>query len=547
MDESSRADVPRHESKIGVEEIRSQLERILVHPEFHATDRLREFLRFVVEQSLAGRATLIKGRTVARHVFGRGADFDAARDPIVRIEAGRLRRAIERYYLVAGSHDPIRIDMPKGRYVPRFTRQAALATRRSDDSSLDRPDRPPAEEGPTVAIFPFRDLTGNPQQAFFVNGLVEELVNELNHYEGFVAVPCRPPGSGLDLDDPPVVAAGGAPIDARFVLGGSVRRDEAEVKIAAQLTDTRTSRHVWAESYKVPLEASTLIATQEELAREVIAAIAGEYGVIARRLTRESRQLPPTELSTYEALLRYHHYMLTLTPEAGEEAFRALSRATQSDPDYGPAWAALAILHVHAYIFDRPGFDAPLETALELARRGVALAPDSQLARTVLSYVLLLQGEVELFASEAETALALNPHSPNFTGTIGYLLAISGHLERGAALLRRAIGQNPSHPRWFHHGLFLVHYMRGEYEQAYRESEQIGHQVAFWDPVLRAAALGKLGRIEEAEAAMEEVRRLKPEFERRVLEILPRTATPEEFWPEVLDGLRKAGLRADGC
>lgn len=288
-----------------------------------------------------------------------------------------------------------------------------------------------------------------------------------------------------------------------------------------------------------------MIATQEELSRDVIAAIADEYGVIARRLTRESRHVPPTELSTYEALLRYHHYMLTLTPEAGEKALRALSQATESDADYGPVWAALANLHVHAHIFDWPGFKAPLETALEFARRGVTLAPDSQLARTILSYVLLLRREMELFASEVDAALALNPNSPNFSGSIGYLHAISGDLERGAALLRTAIDLNPSHPRWFHHGLFLVHYLRGEYEQAYWEAEQIGHQVAFWDPVLRAAALGKLGRIDEAEAAMDEVRRIKPDFERRVWEFMARTGTPPDAWPELVDGLRNAGLRVE--
>jgi adenylate cyclase len=518
------------------------MDRILGHPEFQATDRLRDFLRFVVEEALAGRGAGIKGYTVATRVFGRGERFDASRDPIVRIEAGRLRRALERYYLVAGGRDPIRIDIPKGRYVPRFHRQTPARGGATFPSASDG-DGPLPDDEPCVAILPFRDLTGDSDRKFFVNGLVEELVNELNHYENIIAVPCQQAGGGVagDILKPRV----GDRIDARFVLGGSVRRDAVELKIAAQLTDTATVRQVWGESYKVPLEASGLIATQEELARDVIAAIAGEYGVIAKRLTRESRQKPPTELSTYDALLRYHHYMLVMTPTAGEQAFVALRCATEAEPDYGPTWSGLANLHAHAWVFDLPGFDEPLETALTYARRGAALAPDSQLARTILAYVYLLRGERELFAEEADAALDLNPNSPNFSGTIGYLLACAGECDRGFALLQRAIGLNPCHPRWFHHGLFIIHFQRKQYQEALEEAEKVGHKVAFWDPVLRAAALGKLGRLQEASASVQELRRIKPDFERRVREFLPRTATSPEIWDDFLDGLRKAGLQID--
>ena len=98
-------------------QVLSQLDRILDHPEFQATVKMREFLRFVVEQTLAGNARYLKGFTIARAVYGRDETFDAAHDPVVRIQAGRLRRAIERYYLVAGGSDPIHIDIPKGGYV----------------------------------------------------------------------------------------------------------------------------------------------------------------------------------------------------------------------------------------------------------------------------------------------------------------------------------------------------------------------------------------------------------------------------------------------
>ena len=114
---NSRSGPPKTPTNVGApspEEVQAQLERILGHRDFEASGRTREFLRFVVEETLAGRRHRLKGYTIAVEVFGRAKDFDANLDPIVRIQAGRLRRALERYYLVAGGDDPVLITVPKG-------------------------------------------------------------------------------------------------------------------------------------------------------------------------------------------------------------------------------------------------------------------------------------------------------------------------------------------------------------------------------------------------------------------------------------------------
>jgi adenylate cyclase len=524
------------------DEIRAQLECILGHREFEAAERIRDFLRFVVEETLAGRGRRLKGYVIATKAFGRGKDFDATRDPIVRIQAGRLRRALERYYLVAGGRDPIRIDIPKGRYIPRFTRQKASRTRASDESSPHR-EGDDGADGPTVAILPFTTVTTDEEDLFFVNGLVAELVTELSRYQDVIAVPCQEvvpvTGGGVLLRDQ------SREIQARFLLGGSVRRDASRMKVTVQLTDATTGRQIWGDAYSVHLQAADLIETQEEIACSVIAAIVGEYGIIARRLSRESRSKRPSELSTYDALLRYHHYMLVMTPDAGEAAYAALQRATEREPEYAPAWAGLANLYCHAVVFDQPGMENPFEVATEYAGRAAALDPHNQLARTILAYVYLLRGEMTQFRSEAETALALNPNSPNFSGTIGYLLVCAGDFELGRQLLDRSVALNSCHPRWFHHALYLVRFARGEYEEAHREALQVGFTVGFWDPTLRAAALGKLGRWDEARAAAGEVLEKKPDFEMRIRELLSHTCKPADVRQDLLDGLRQAGLRIE--
>ena len=107
-------------------EVRAQLARILDSPEFVVPERARSFLRYLVEQTLAGRADRLKGYTIGTAVFERDTNFDSQADPVVRTEAGRLRRALERYYLIAGQADPVLLEVPKGGYVPIFSRRAAV-------------------------------------------------------------------------------------------------------------------------------------------------------------------------------------------------------------------------------------------------------------------------------------------------------------------------------------------------------------------------------------------------------------------------------------
>jgi adenylate cyclase len=139
--------------------VNAQMERILKSPEFKATDVQKSFLTFVVETVLAGRSHEIKGYTVATRCFGRGEDFNQATDPIVSIQANKLRRALERYYLVAGQNDPIRIDIPKGTYVPLFQKPSPLTEKRPFQERR-KTDATHTHEWPTILVQSFENLTG---------------------------------------------------------------------------------------------------------------------------------------------------------------------------------------------------------------------------------------------------------------------------------------------------------------------------------------------------------------------------------------------------
>ncbi|UCD77953.1 MAG: hypothetical protein JSW26_21465 [Desulfobacterales bacterium] len=148
------------ESALDNKKIQRQLQRILDSPEFKATKSQREFFQFVVSEALAGRSHEIKGYTVATRVFGRKADFDPNLDPIVSIQANKLRRALERYYLVTGQNDPVRIDIPKGTYVPTFHEHIGIEP---DEPALSRkiPDVSFEHSWPSLMVKPFQNLSGD--------------------------------------------------------------------------------------------------------------------------------------------------------------------------------------------------------------------------------------------------------------------------------------------------------------------------------------------------------------------------------------------------
>ncbi|MEJ2189349.1 MAG: hypothetical protein P8Y93_07985 [Acidobacteriota bacterium] len=521
-------------------DILEQLERILGHPEFHATEKMKAFLRFVVEETLEGRKHRIKGYTIATKVFGRGDDFDAGQDPIVSIQAGRLRRALERYYLVAGGRDPVHVDIPKGRYIPRFKAQLTAAP--ADDLRSTIPhDQPRLLTGPTLAVVPLEDLSPDPEQQFLTLGLTNELVTELNRFQDIVVMPCDSPADTLQTQSPtaeqPRVPA------ARFILRGTVRTDPATFRVSMQLTDAADGHQLWAEAYTHPLEAGRFIATQEDIARSVVAAIASEYGIIARRLAAESRRKPPAELDTYEAMLRYYTHQITPSPESAQACLAALRRSAEREPDYGPVWSALATLHCQMYSFDAPGSENALETAQEYARKGVFLEPGSQLGRLILAYAGHLADDPDVFAQESETALALNPNSPYTVGAIGYFHVMRGSFVRGLPLLERAMAVNPCHPNWFHAGRVIHLISRRSYEEALAELEKHDPFFAFWLPVVRASILGNLGRLDEARTHLHQVREQKPDFASRARELFRRSLKVDSIIDDLIDGLRAAGLQ----
>ncbi|MBI3282003.1 MAG: hypothetical protein HYZ57_19440 [Acidobacteria bacterium] len=231
-------------------EVRAELERILTSPVLMRSRRLGKFLRFTIEEALQGRQANLKEYLVGVEVFNKLEGFDPRIDSIVRVEARRLRSKLEKYYEADGRDDPIVIQFKKGSYVPVVLRREELPR---DSQILGRQD------GRSIAVMPFSNLTGEPMDQCFCDGLAEDLISQFTKLDGIrvVARSTALPGVPASFDGAPAV-----------VLEGSVRRYGDRLRVSARLIDVARRFYLWSETYE--RDAPDVLALQDEISRSVI-------------------------------------------------------------------------------------------------------------------------------------------------------------------------------------------------------------------------------------------------------------------------------------
>jgi adenylate cyclase len=521
--------------------IRAELSSILSSPEFRSKPTLSRFLQFVVEQALAGNAHQIKGYTIATQVLNKSESFDAVKDPSVRILGGRLRASLDRYYAAFGREDPVLIEMPRGTYVPVFHHHAVgNEAARSSSARLGRPDAS-MPTAPGIAVLPLRSLSGDSEGERFAEGLTDELLAELVRYQDFSVVPYRSRASAEDSGIN--IRELGLKLNVQFILEGSVRKDGGCVKVAFGLIDVTTGIQIWGERFRSDSGDGGLIRIQEEIAVEVAAKIADTYGIISQKLTGGFHQDSPEEIGPHQALLRLREYSIALTGETFSAAWEALEHARGRSPKSGMVWSMLANLCADDNILWAGKLKISMEQALKYARKGAHLEPRNQYIRAILAYLYFLVGDLHGFFVEVETALALNPNSLALTAFMGWTLALAGKWGRGMHLLKKGMASNPHYPPWFHVAPCLHHYGEGRFEAAYQEALRIQMPELFWDWLLRAATLGRLGRATAARQAIDVLLERCPDFPTSARRRIGFFVKAENHISGLVHGLTEAGLR----
>ncbi len=582
------------------EAIREALERILTNADFRASERNRRFLRYVVEETLAGRADRIKGYSIAVAVFDRDESFDPQVDPIVRIEAGRLRRSLDHYYLTGGQDDAIRIIIPKGTYVPTFTAREAVGPtidppsvrpplspsgptgpasiappkihRLADRLSrlgrfplsgilivvavivlgavwrLDTLTRPNAQteatmrRGPAVVVAQLEERDPDAARLHLGAGLTHEIIAALSRYRNLFVFGAD---TSLGLGPGNSADALARQLSADYVLSGSVSATPDRIRLLVSLIDGKTSRHLWSQSYESPVVPARIVDIQAEIARRVVDSVAQPYGAIYGDKITGLTAKAPEQFSSYECVLLFYAYWRRTESALYPSARNCLERTIVDDPDYADAWAALALVYADVLRFgiyaDSVTFD-PLERAWALAQRAVALAPDAPLGYQAQHLVLWLRRDVEQSFAAARAGLARNPNNTELLADLGGRLCLAGQFAEGLPLLTEAFARNPGQPTVYRLGFFLAHYMAGQYEDALTEALKIDQRHNRFTHVAHAIAYAQLGRKEQAAEEIGLLLKLNPGYgDRAVTDLQARNVAPEII-RAVIDGLRKAGL-----
>ena len=360
----------------------------------------------------------------------------------------------------------------------------------------------PPPERPSLAVLPFDNLSGDAAQAYFSDGVSEDLITELSRFRDLVVLARH---SSFALRGQPHDAVEiGRRLSVRYLLEGSVRKAGNRVRITAQLIDAATGTHLWAERYDRPLD--DIFAVQDEVVATIAATLIGR--IEAAGLER-ARRKPTEDLAAYDLVLRGMDRLAAYEPGTNAEARRLFEAAVALDPDYAVAHAYLA-LAIFSQGWSREP-DASLERCLEHAQRAVALDPSDSRCHRVLAMALLFARAFERADVHSERSLTLNPNDAHAAAFRGYLLACLGRAEEAVALIRRAIDRNPYRPGYFWDLLACALHAAGRYEEAIAAFARVP-EAGLHHRVRLAACHARLGDAAAAQRCVEQVLAAQPGF-----------------------------------
>ena len=381
-------------SKDAEKKIRRHLERVLASRTFQQVDRLKRFLSFIVTETLAGRRDELKEYVVGVEVFGKEPAFDPRTDPVVRVQARRLRTRLAQYYQEEGQGDEVVIDLPKGGYTPQFTgRDPATHRRRSIGAALFSRN--------TVAVLPLADHSANRDLEYFCRGVREEIVHRLASVGGLRVLAWDPADTALGGD--PREAVNKA--NVATVISGSVRSIGDRVRVTTQIIDGASGCYLWSESSDAQL--GDAFAIQERVAQTLVRQI--EQELVGTGSVGPGRRSTPN-LAAQNLLLQGRYHLGQRTVESLQKAIEFFERALVEDAQCSPAHSGLS----DAYsLLAHYGGVAPAEVwtkAASSAASAVMLDSNSAEAHTSLAHAKATQ-DWDWHGAEREflAAIALDP------------------------------------------------------------------------------------------------------------------------------------------
>lgn len=538
------------------DEIKLALERVLAWPEIARSPQLRRFLDYIVQRSLEGQGQSIKAYSIAVDVFGRPADFDPQTDPIVRVQARRLRGLLEQYYSGPGADDPLRIQLPVGRYVPDFVVATAPGEPESAAAPAPAPyiaetpsrgqvtvswfvllvialgaaalafslstwgprqealsQAPGVLQRPRLTVVEFQNATGDNAKLIAASGLAMEVVTDL---EAFDTVNVRFAASPDDRFADPG--------ESDFLLNGMVRRGPVgteALEYSFSLTDRPSGGVVWTRSIMVQEPSTGQILALDSVSLNLAAALGSMRGPIHGRAREMLAQYSiDGQENAYLCRMLFDMYRDTSAFSAAERARSCFGKLIERDRRTGPVLAAMASLTAELTRSTRsPERDEELRLASDLITAALEIAPTNGFVWEQRARLYEWQGEHLPAESAYGTALQLNPASMDALAAWARHLALMGRLAEAIPMAQRAIDGAPSPPRWYMAVPTLKALSQSDFEQALQYSEIYSQSDRELGPILAILAAQGLDDAEVVNLYLPRVLEV-PSY--RAMGILPR-------------------------
>lgn len=498
--------------------VRDHLKEVTASPAFAASKRTQDFLQLIVEHALEGEVDSLRERMIGAEMFGRPVDYDTGSDSVVRVKATEVRKRLAKYYLENNGQHAVRIELPSGSYVPRFVfesvsakpqpqigtapltlvEQAASQIESRPAANLaapvveapalpvQKPSRTPRllaavgiglvlaavlgyagfrkwygtsnarPEIRSIAILPLENLSGEPSQEYFADGMTEELINDLGQVSTLRVISLTSSMSykGTKKKLPEIAHE----LAVEGVVEGGVLREGNQVRISAQLIDARTDRPIWAHTYVRDL--TSVLAWQGEVAQ----AIADEISikVTPQEQARLARKRPIDPV----AQDLYLHGMIQLDADDCKSAVDYFRQALDKNPNYAQAHAAMANCYGRMGETGHLPYKEAFSKQKTEAARAIELddsLPEghAELANTAMT----LDWDWTAAATEFHRALELNPNSAAIHQKYAFYLVRTGQLHEALAEVERGVDLDPVSGRSFHFEGFIYYFSR-QYDPA---------------------------------------------------------------------------------
>jgi len=528
-------------------QVRHHLQLLLNSEDIKNSQVLSKFLEFVVMKKLEGLEDEIKEYTIGVNALGRPSTFNPQLDALVRIHAGRLRRALVQYYQGEGKIDKLVITMPKGGYVPNFewSHPDGLPYLYAEDGNgkVTHPQNAITSDRkdfrPILAVLPFHDLSPEASREYFVDGIGEQMATDLARFQNISVISYystyKYDSAVSNLQELRKT------INIDYFLTGTVRFINDLVRLHVQLLFSENAEIVWTETFQRRLTPANTFDVQEEITSQILNVIADDNGVIINSRGYASVLPKPEWQVVQQAIYSYYHYLADYDPVKFHQAIKALEHAVILEPENSVVCGTLSGLYIDLYVGSVIADAELLEKGSQLAHKAVDLDRYSQQGYKACAWAALLAGKRERSIEAIEKCLSLNPKASSMQSAMGLAFICLGEQAKGFRSLLESSHLSPSTHPATKLGFALYQFNKKDYRESLKCMERLN---ATGQPFFELLSLSIHGKISGSKAKLTENVLILKEHAHS---IVGRLVLDLKLQHEILDGLRLAGLQIDAA